>query len=135
MSEAQVIVRHAIPGDKDFVFDSWIRGQYHGSPYWSQMDKGLFYKEYSPYISHILSTTGTHIQVAVLAEDPNTILGFIVVTGNILHWAYTKNDYRGQGILNLLLKNQDITMVSSTTLPGASIAKKKKLAFNPFIGA
>ncbi len=134
MSDAQVIVRQAKPNDKDFVMDSWIRGQYHGSPYWSQMPKDLFYKHYSKHINKILAIPQTGIYIAVLAEDPDMILGFIVMTLNTLHWAYTKNDYRGQGIQRLLTKGLPITTVSSTTLPGASITKKKKLIFNPFIG-
>lgn len=133
MSDAQVIVRKSNPDDKDFIMDSWLRGQYHGSPYWSQMPKDLYYTYYAKRIERILSMSLTATYVAVLTEDPYTIIGFMVSTRSTLHWAYTKIDYRGQGIQRLLAQGQGFTHTSSTTLPGASISKKKKLMFNPFI--
>lgn len=132
MSDAKVIVRKAEPQDKDFVMDSWVRGQYHGSPYWSQMPKDLFYKYYSGHIRNLLSSA--KVEVAVLSDDPTIILGFLVTSGTAIHWAYTKLDYRGQGIQKMLINGREFKSVTSTTLPGASITKKKKLIFNPFPG-
>lgn len=133
MSDAQVVVRKSTPDDKDFIMDSWIRGQYHGSPYWSQMPKDLFYKHYAKRIEQILATPLTATYVAVLSDDPSIIIGFMVSTRSTLHWAYTKLDYRGQGVQRLLAQGQGFTHTSSSTLPGASISKKKKLMFNPFV--
>lgn len=131
---AKVVIRKGIPEDKDFILDSWCKGQYYGSPYWVQIPKHIFHNQFATRIVRLLSKSNTSIDVAVLSEDPNTIIGFIVYSGSALHWAYTKNDYRGYGILNLLLKDKDIQIVTSTTLPGAAITKKKKFIFNPFSG-
>lgn len=126
----RIIVRDMQPNDKEFIMDSWLKGQYNGSPYWSQMPIRLFYQEYTKRIEEIL--TKATVKVAVMEEGSETIIGFSVHSGNTLHWVYTKLDYRSQGIMRLLTKNLTIEAVSSTTLPGASITKKKKLSFNPF---
>jgi hypothetical protein len=128
----KVVVRPMQDTDKDFIMDSWIRGQYHGSPHWSQTSKEMFYKYYSDFISKILANPRTEVNVAVFEDAENVILGFSVNTGSTLHWVYTKADYRKEGIMNLLIRPLHIEQVSSTTLPGAAITKKKKLIFNPF---
>lgn len=130
---AQVVIRKAVPEDKDFILDSWCKGQYYGSPFWTQMPKQVFHSIYAKHVLQLLALSATGVDVAVLSDDPNTIIGFIVYEGPILHWAYTKNDYRKQGIIKMLLKGKTITTVTASTLPGASITKKKKLVFNPFI--
>ncbi len=130
---AQVSIRKGVPSDKDFILDTWCRGQYYGSPHWRQVPVQVFHKAYASHVISLLAKPSTSVAVASLADDPDTILGFIVHTGSVLHWAYTKNDFRGQGILNLLLKGKQIESVTSTTLPGAAITKKMKLTFNPFL--
>lgn len=129
----QVIIRKAVQSDQDFILDSWCKGQYYGSPFWTQIPKQIFHSAYAKHILQLLSNPNTEVDVAVLSMDPNTIIGFVVCSGPILHWAYTKNDYRKQGIIRMLLKGKVITTVTASTLPGASITKKKKFVFNPFI--
>lgn len=128
MSSDQVAIRYMQPGDKDFIMDSWIKGQYHGSPYWSQMPKQLFYIEASRLFQKILARAS--VRIAFLGDLD---IAYVVYEGETLYWAYTKADYRNQGIIKLLTKDLTITTVTSSTLPGASITKRKKLTFNPFI--
>lgn len=128
---AKIITRPFVPSDTAFIISTWLSGQYHGSPYWSQMPKETFYTEYTELINSILHNPNTIVNIATLDDDPNTLLGFSVFSGTTLHWIYTKKDYRSNGIMNLLMP-KNVTTVSSTTLPGASITRKKKLVFNPF---
>lgn len=127
----KIVTRPSIESDKAFVISTWLSGQYHGSPYWSQMPKELFYAEYTELINTILCNPNTEVTIAILEDDPNMLLGFSVHSGTTLHWVYTKKDYRSNGIMRLLVPNT-ITTVSSTSLPGAAITRKKKLIFNPF---
>ncbi len=127
---AQITTRPAIDSDKAFIISTWLSGQYHGSPYWSQMPKEVFYSEYTEIINSILHNPDTRVNVAILSDDPNVLLGFTVYSRTTMHWIYTKKDYRSSGIMRLLWPN-NITTASSTTLPGAAIARKKKLIFNP----
>ena len=129
-SEALVVIRKSKPEDMALVESNWIKSQYWGSPHWSQMDFQEFRSNYAPVISKMLKSAT--IELAVLSDDTDMILGFIAYNGPILYWAYTKKDYRGKGILNLLLKNKSFTATTSTTLPGNAIRKKKKMKFNPF---
>ena len=47
-------------------------------------------------------------RVAVDPEDEDTIAGFAAFTGNELHYAYTKQDFRGMGIAKQLLEGAHI---------------------------
>lgn len=127
---ATVIVRPAKFTDQDLVISSWLQGQYFGSPYWLQMPENLFYTHYRPLIASILKTAS--VDVAVLSDSPDTVLAYLVYNKTNVFWCYTKIDYRNKGILNILLQGKNLTEASSTSLPGASIRRKKKLSFNPF---
>lgn len=128
--EGLVVTREAQESDRSFVVSNWIKSQYYGSPHWSQMDYTDFREHYAPIIAAML--LDSRVDVAVLEDAPELILAFLVYKGTTIHWAYTKKDYRSKGLLNLLLKNKAFTTVTSTTLPGNAIRKKKKLKFNPF---
>lgn len=128
---AKIVKRSGLQQDRELIVNSWLRGQYHGTPFWSMMEKELFYSNYISLINSILDT-GT-VDVAVLDDDPSTILSVLVTKGSTVFWAYTKKDYRNQGLITFLAKGKTIDTTASTTLPGAAIAKKKKLTFNPFL--
>lgn len=130
---AKVVVRSGIPEDRDFIFNSWINGQYWSSNYWKAMPEQLFRDNFSKIILKTLANPACTVKVAVMSDAPQTILSFSVSHNDSLFWCYTKKDYRGSGLLNLLLSTLSIKTVASTTLAGASIAKKKKFVFNPFL--
>lgn len=94
------------------------------------MDKGVFMAEYGRRLAQSVPT----IEVACLKDSPETIIGFIAYTAENVHWAYTKADYRGQKVLNLLIGDKKFSNYTSQTLPGAAIARKKGWVFNPFKG-
>lgn len=132
MSNAEVIVRQATIQDKNFIMSTWLRGQYWGSSYWKQMNQDDFFKQYASLIELRLFSPLTHVDVAVTKKD-DLLIATLVYTDTAIQWAYCKEDYRGEGILNLLMKNKVFTTYSADTKPGHAIGKKKQIKFNPFI--
>lgn len=132
MDELKVITRSAILSDKDFVVNHWLPGQYWGSWYHSQMDEATYSGIYLQKIYQILQNPKTEILIAGVENDPNTCFGFIVFGGDILNWIYVRPEYRGKGIANLLMKGKGFKSCTGITRPGAAIAKKKKIEFNPY---
>lgn len=128
---AKIVVREIVIEDKGFILSTWLRGNYYGSDYFRQMDKETYFKEYVQVISHLLYNPLTKILVASLDGDPNTVFGYVVYQGPVLIWAFTKKDYRGRGIFNMLISNAGITTAANITKAGAAIIKKKGYAFNP----
>lgn len=133
MEVAKVIVREVKPEDKDLVMKTWLMGNYWGNWHFNQMDQDEYYKLYKAHIIGIFLTPETKVDVAVLSEIPDMVLGYIVYRGPIIFWAFTKPDYRGKGILNLLLENKNITIAAGITKPGAPIARKKGFLINPLL--
>lgn len=132
MEDARIIVRPAKQSDNDFIFNSWLTGQYYGDWHYSQMPKDLFFLKFKTRLEAILSQRDTEVRVAVLEDDPDMILAYQVSLNDILHWAYTKSDYRGKSLQNLLARNKVFKTSTAITKPGAAILKKKQITFNPW---
>lgn len=132
-AETQVILRPVNIKDRNQILNSWLHGQYWGNKYYKHMSQDVFFKEYANHITMLLSNPFAQIDVAVLSDDEDMILGYLVYVGNTVHWAFVKPKYRGQGIMNLLLKDKPFKHYTGATPPGHAIAQKLGLEFNPFI--
>lgn len=129
---ARVIVREVELPDKAFVMGSWLQGQRYGNAHFEWVDQALFFKGYGDYIHMVFNLPNTRIEVACLEGDHNTICGYIVYGGPVLHWIFTKRDYRNQGIAKLMCRGKDFRSVSSLTRTGRHLIKKYGLVFDPF---
>lgn len=47
------------------------------------------------------------ISIACMQDDPQTIMGYSIISGPTLHFIYIKEKFRKQGIATLLLKLSD----------------------------
>ena len=129
--DAEIIVRSVEWGDKDFVFSTWLRGQYWGSDYFLNMEQDEYFADYAKRITRYLTRPGTQVDCAVLKDDPEVVLGYIVYNDQHLFWSYTKRDFRKQGVLKLLLKNMDFETYSGHTKVGLAIGRRRGMKFNP----
>jgi len=127
----KVIVRPVTKQDKGIVFSTWLKGNYFGCKYFNEMDQDLYFKEYGQYIQDLLDKPGTKVDVAVFEDAPTVDVGYIVYNDQTLYWAYTKRQYRKQGIFNILIQNMDFVRFTGSTPVGLAIGKKKQLEFNP----
>ena len=95
-------------------------------------------------INRILKDTANSVYIACFAEDPDLILGYIVVNEslNALHWLYVKNKYRKSGIATALLGQLDLSkpVMYSHRSPDIWVEKKLKedatkrgFIYNPYL--
>lgn len=131
-SGAKIIVRPATGDDKNFILSTWLKGNYYGNSYFSQIPQDLYFKEYAKHILEILSAPEVRADVACDELTPGWIVGFCVYKRQTLYWVHVKKDYRAKGIATLLLKGKQIEVTKGTSRVGRAITEAKRFIFNPF---
>lgn len=119
--------------DRGFLFSTWLRGLYYGNSYFGSIDKTTYFARYEKVLEHILAKPETRITILGLAGDDDTILGYIVTTGTVIHWCHVKSAWRQQGIARQLLSGMQPTAVTHVTPAGNAIRLKLSLPHNPFL--
>ncbi len=130
-----VAIRDFLPGDKNFIFASWLRGMYYGDSWLSLMNKDVFMSTYHRVIETLLESPGVQIKVACLKDDPDCILGYAVLSRvtPVLHWTFVKSAWRGIGIAKMLVP-KETKIVTNVTKSGLAIMRKYPgLSYNPLI--
>lgn len=126
-------LRYGMPSDFDFIEATWKQSLYYGNPFFNLIHEPIYYKNYQPVIQKILSRPDIKIAIACLKDEPTLCLGYSVSQEDILHFIYTKKDWRKIGIMTDLLP-QKISTLTHLTETGKSLWKKKwpEAKFNPF---
>lgn len=133
MSELEYAVRDGDLADKNFIYSTWLKGQYYGCEFFKTVPYDLFYGTYPSLIDSLLNTPGTTVKVACDAKEPAIIWAYVVISHEgALHWAFTKQAFRGKGLIKTLLPT-GILSYSGKTAAGDAIAKKFKLIFKPLV--
>lgn len=129
-----VAVRDGVESDRSFIFATFLRGLFYGDSVFSEVPKSIFMTNYHKVIEHILNSPSTAVKVACLREDPEVILGYVILKpdSNAIVWAFCKKAWRGIGLIKSLIPD-NITTITHATKSGISISKKKGWIFNPFI--
>ncbi len=134
----EVVIRGGTQDDMSFIYSTWLRGLYHGSNYYSEIDRQAYFKNKSRDIRNTLLKASSSLRIACIADSPEVILGYAVLdwanTTPVLHWVYVKSAFRGKNIAKQLLEGAAIDTVTHITDLGNEIRKKKKLKFNPYLG-
>lgn len=127
-----MIIREARESDLAFIYSTWLRGQYHGSAYFSFIDKDYYFKEYAKIITNLLSTST--IMVTCLEEDDDVIIGYLVYNTDTVHWAYVKQVWRNKGVANKMFLFCSSVFSSGMTDASKEILVKKGLTYRPILG-
>ncbi len=121
----KVIIRPFDPNkDSGLIYDSYPKGVFHGSVISPQASKSQWMKAFYQVVKDQL--LHSVVRIACSEEDPGTILGYSITTGEILNFVYVKSDVRNQGIGTLLTRNK-FTKIDQGTLTkiGMAILKKR----------
>lgn len=124
-------VRPYAQTDEGFIYSTWLKGLYYGNDWFHEIPKDTFFKNYHKVIELIIKRPDCEISCAVLKQDEDVILSFIVVEKTTLHWIYTKEAWRKFGLARMLIP-EGIETVTSLTKVGKAI-KPYKWKFNPFL--
>jgi GNAT superfamily N-acetyltransferase len=99
-------IRLAKPDDMAFVIDAWRRS-YEDAPAVRGAEREWYRIEMTRAIRRLCDKA--EVRVACDPEDEDTMVGFVAFTGDELHYAYTKKDFRGMGVSRQLLEGVPIT--------------------------
>lgn len=102
----ELVVREGTSHDRAIVANSWIRSYERKRP---EMCLGLVWRRgHSQVIDRILERAT--VLVAELREAPGEVLGWSCHEGDVLHYAYTKRDFRGAGVCQAVVSAACATM-------------------------
>lgn len=128
------LIREAKPDELNFVYATWLNSYYADSYLGKSCRKTIFYQEYPSIIDAILNRPLTKI---IIAELESVILSYLVFEPKILHYLFTKEIYRKQGVAKSLYKkafdDKAPLAFTHTTREGESfLTSRPELTFNPF---
>ena len=119
-NKLKVNLRPANSFDDNIIMSSWLRGAYHLCPAFRDMPRSLFFAMHHPVCSMLMLTSD--VLCAVDFEDETHVLGYLVYKNycnfSVIHWVYTKQQFRNFGIAEELLKAanlHDIVFTSHET--------------------
>jgi GNAT superfamily N-acetyltransferase len=120
---------------RDLIYSKWLRSLRFGNEYFKLIDSDSYYSAYAKHIGAILQSPDVCVRLAVIADDPDVVLGFSVCRVRTLDYVHVHKDQRRQGIGTALVP-KDIKIITHLTNTGASIwasHTSHKVIFNPFI--
>lgn len=122
-------IRDVRKEDLPLIYSTWLLGLYHGCEWFSRIKKDSFFKNYKLALERLLPRCT--IKVAVLSDDDDVILGYVVYRDSTLDWIFVKKAWRKMGIAKMLLP-QGINNCTHLTKVGRSL-KPKEWTFDPFV--
>lgn len=96
-----MIIRYGKLLDQPYILKCWLRCDSHTSR--ARECQAIYYQEQSIVIQNILARHTTVIKIAHLDDDEDSIMGFVVYEPTVIHYVYTRDGVRRQGIARKLL--------------------------------
>lgn len=128
----KVHVRSMKDEDRSLIYSTWLRGLYHGSDWFKNIDKTSFFKHYAKVVDLLLAKQDTQIRIACDPEDHDVIYGYIILGHEVVHYCFVKESWRAKGIAKLLHAEHPTVSVTHITKPGNCIRLKNLWTFDPF---
>ena len=88
---------------RNLVFATWLKSYQTSSIHAKGIPKDLFFAEHHRLIERIFERDPV-VRLAVLPDDHDVVLGWVVGTPGIVHYVYVKPSFRRYGIARALLK-------------------------------
>lgn len=132
------IIRDALPNELNFIYATWLNSYKHDSALGKSCTNTTFFAEYPSIIDKILSQPKTKISIACFPDTPNIILSYLIYEApNLLHYLFTKEIYRKNGIAHHLFEDAfsfpDPSVIAThRTQQGESFLQRLKVTYNPF---
>lgn len=127
-------IRDAKPEDTNFILATFLRGLYYGDSWFSLIPKAIFMANYKKVAQTLVTPGKCSIQVACLKDDPDTIIGYSILSNNHqnVHFVYIKEDWRKRGIARSLLPANPVAATHLTKLGQTLLIKFHGIIFDPF---
>jgi hypothetical protein len=124
-------IRDGLPADVPFIFRSWLTS-YRRSEFARRVRDRVYFAHEHRLIEAILRRG--QVRVAHVLEDPDTIIGFLVLhqAPRVLHYAFVKPAFRRARVLTALLPEGEWEYSHRTDDSDRVIGKMPQLTYNPF---
>lgn len=118
---------------RNMVFSKMLRSLRFGNEYFKLIEPGIYYDIYNTYIKSLLSRPSAVVNLAVLSDDLDVVLGWSLIEPKKLHYVHVQKDMRNQGIGQELCK-EPFDTITHITLKGVNLWNKyyREVKFNPF---
>ncbi len=119
---------------KGFIFAHWLRSLRYGNEYFKKIDKNAYYEVAKHDVEALLNHFSCIVQLAVLIDDKDVVLGFSCCRQEYLDYVYVQKEQRRQGIGKSLIPSY-ITGITALTKIGTMLWEQKypHWKFNPYI--
>lgn len=101
-------IRPMQPADEPFVYRAWLEGYWPHSGAGLVMAKHEWLPRFHSVLDGLLRGPGGVI-VAHVEGEPASLLGFAASGHGCLHWAYTKQAFRGLGIATAMIRKLNLS--------------------------
>jgi hypothetical protein len=122
----RTIERDALPSDIPFIYSTWLKSIRYDSALGKACRNSVFFDTYKLVIDRILRDPNTIVRVITAEDAPGTIFSYVVRDAKILHFAYTKEDFRRFGLVRRLVGGLPIPITPPASpmppVPGTSLA-------------
>lgn len=132
--------------DKAFVLATFLRGLYYGNTFFKMIPKDIFMDNYKRVAEALIDGQRSIIKVACLKDDPDTILGYSILSIDFstIHWVYVKSSetkikgtaekltWRNKGIGKSLVPKYPLAYSHFTDTGLILVKKFDNCIFNPF---
>lgn len=135
-----ISIREAYDSEHPFIYNSWIKSGFRSRAL-EIVAKELYTIHQHDIITHILARST--VVVAQELNKPENLYGYLVyqwIDGVfVVHYAYTKQIYRGLGVLTALLEDSGFNhratagFYTHTTKAAHNIDNKLNLIYNPYL--
>lgn len=117
------------------IYDRWLKSYSDGNHDMRRVPKKLFLRKWRKRLEFILAQPEARVRLAVLSDDHDIVLGFVIYRGETIDYIHVLHDQREQGIARILLP-PNIAYFSHITKMCENILKKnpkyKAWKYNPF---
>lgn len=112
--------------DEAMIYATWRNSSFYSAKNRTEiLNQKAFFSAQTANIKKILPHAS--IKIACLSDDPDTIIGYSVSTGDHLDWIFVKADFRKMGIGTMLYPKDTKTVTHHLTKVGDAIVIKKNL--------
>jgi len=120
------------PQYANLIRSKFLRTLKFGNFFFRQIDSRTYFENYQRYIMILIQRPNSKIKLAVLTDEPDTVLGWCLIEDKTLHYVWVDNLQRKQGIAKALCEG-GFDKVTHMTHTGFNIFKKlNNVIFDPW---
>ena len=129
----EIVIRAHGPDDIPFIMREWLR-TYSQSEWAKRIDRDTFFRHHHAYATVLMQRTGA--VVAAFPDAPDVLCGFLVGSGQQMHYAFVKGLFRRWGIGAEMVQHvfgDKQIQYSHSTHDGRALLSRRQARYNPYL--